>query len=141
MPLHQYDPNNVTVVFGGALIDGFADGSFVNVEYNNDLFSLSVGADGEASRSKSNDRSARVTVTLMPGSTGNLILNAAIRLDEATNGGVVPLLVTDLSTGTTFAAEGCWVTKDPGSDFQTEAQTVEWVLETDRMIANHGAAA
>lgn len=138
--LHQYDPAEVHFVFGGVLIDGYADGSFLNVEFNVDLFTLLVGADGCATRSKSNNRSARITCMLMPGSTGNLKLNAALAADKAGGLGVLPALLTDLSTGTTFATEGMWVVKDPGYDFQTEAQPKEWVLETDNLESLHGAA-
>src|SRR3990172_2093317 len=96
--MHQFDPANVKFVFGGALITGYAEGSFVTIEYNEDSFKLLGGADGEATRSKSNNRSAQVTLRLMPGSSGNLILGAAQTADQAAGLGVLPLVITDLST-------------------------------------------
>ncbi len=140
MTLHQYDPKQVSLIFGGSLITGFAPDSFINVEYNVDLFSLLVGADGEGSRSKSNNNSARVTVTLMPGSVGNALLNVAFQADKAGGAGAAPLAITDPSTGTLFASEGAWVVRDPGKDFQGEAQPMEWILETDNMQSFYGAA-
>ncbi len=140
MGLHQYDPKQVSLIFGGALITGFAEGSFINIEYNNDLFTLAVGSDGEATRSKSNNNSARVTVTLMPGSVGNALLNTAFQADKAGGAGALPLAITDRSTGSSFAAEGAWVVKDPGKDFQTEGQPMEWMLETDNLQSVYGAA-
>lgn len=140
MTLHQYDPKEVSLIFGGALITGYAEGSFINVEYNGDLFTLQVGTDGEATRSKSNNNSARVTVTLMPGATGNALLNAAFQADKAGGAGAVPLAITDPSTASVFGAEGAWVTKDPGRDFQTEGQPIEWVIETDNLQSFYGAA-
>lgn len=136
--MHQYDPKKVHAIYGGAIITGYADGSFLRIEYNEDFFNLLVGADGEATRSKSNNRSAIITMTLMPGSSGNAILGAAAKADDAAGAGVLPLVITDLSTGTTFAAESAWVKKDPGYDFQKEAQAKEWTLETDNLTSIHG---
>ena len=140
MGLHQYDPKEVTLIFGGALITGYAEGSFINVEYNGDLFTLQVGSDGEGTRSKSNNSSARITVTLMSGSIGNLLLNAALQADKAGGAGALPLALTDLSTGTSFVAEGAWVVRDPGRDFQTEGQPTEWILEAHELVSAYGAA-
>ena len=140
MTLHQYDPKGVTLVFGGALITGFAEGTFINVEYNNDQFALAVGSDGEATRSKSNNNSARITVTLMGGAVGNALLNIPFQADKAGGLGVVPLAINDASTLTSFAAEGAWIVKDPGKDFQTEGQPMEWIIETDNLLSVYGAA-
>lgn len=137
---HQYDPKQVSLILGGALITGFAEGSFINIEYNADLFTLSVGSDGESTRSKSNNNSARITVTLMSGAVGNALLNVAFQADKAAGAGAVPLAITDPSTGTLFASEGAWVVKDPGKDFQTEGQPMEWIIETDNLQSFYGAA-
>lgn len=140
MGFHAYDPKNVKLVFGPVLVEGFAEGSFVNVEYNADFFTLQVGSDGESSRSKSNNNSARLTVQLMPGAAANIGLGAALAADKAIGAGVFPLALTDLSTGSTFIAENAWVVRDPGYDYQTEAQPREWVFETDNLQSVYGAA-
>lgn len=140
MGFHAYDPKNVKLVFGAVLVEGFAEGSMINVEYNGDLFTLQVGSDGESSRSKTNNNSARLTIQLMPGAAANIGLGAALSADKAAGAGIFPLQLTDLSTGTTFIAENAWVVRDPGYDFQTEAQPREWILETDNLEAIYGAA-
>ena len=76
----------------------------------------------------------------MPGAVGNSIFNAALRADEAGGAGPLPLVLTDLSTATSFVSEGAWVVRDPGYDFQTEAQPKEWLLENDRLVPFHGSA-
>ena len=140
MTKHQYDPAQVKMTFGGAIIEGYAEGSFINVQYNADLFALTVGSDGEATRSKSNNKSARVTVTLMPGALANAILGGFQKADDAGGVGVLPLSITDLSTGSSFIAEGAWIVKPPDYDFQTEAQPREWIIETDNLLQLVGAA-
>lgn len=136
----NYDPKRVKFIFGGVLIQGFADGSFISIEHNADLFSLAVGADGEGVRSKSNNRSARITLRLNRGSSSNVALQAALTLDRNTLAGSLPLAITDLSNGTVHAAEGAWVVRDPNHDYQAEAQAIEWVLETDRLEQLTGAS-
>lgn len=139
--MHSYDPKNVKLVFGPVLVEGFAEGSFVNVEYNEDQFTLQVGSDGESSRSKRNNNSARLTVQLMPGAAANAALSAILSADKAAGAGIFPVALTDLSTGTTFAGANAWLVRDPGYDFQTEAQPREWIIETDNLESFYGAAA
>lgn len=137
--MYTFDPKNVDLIYGGAKIDGYADGTFVQVEYNSDRYALQMGSDGLGARAKSNDKSAKITITLMPNSVGNKILDAAAKLDDAANAGALPLALTDLSTGDLFISSGAWVMKDPGREFAKEIQPVEWVLETDKLSSVHGA--
>ena len=57
MAVSTYNPDEVAIVFAGIPISGFADGTFLSVEQNEDSFTMQVGTDGEACRSKSNNRS------------------------------------------------------------------------------------
>lgn len=135
-----FDPKNVNLIYGGARIDGYADGTFIKVEYNDDRYKLTMGADGLGARSRSNDKSAKITITLMPNSIGNKILDAAAKLDDASNAGSLPLALTDLANGDLFISPGAWVMKDPGREIAKETQPIEWVLETDSLSSAHGAA-
>lgn len=141
MALHQYDPDKVTLVYGGSLIKGYAPQSFINVTYNAQLFTLLVGSDGEGSRSKSNNSSALIEIRLMPGSLGNLLLNGFFQADKISGASALPLVITDPSTLSVFAAESAWVRQDPGYDFQQDAQPRVWQLEAHRLTSFYGAAA
>ncbi|MBI4815179.1 MAG: DUF3277 family protein [Deltaproteobacteria bacterium] len=140
MTLHKYDPKDVKVTFGPALIMGFGPDTFVSIEYSNDAFAMAVGADGEVVRSKSNDQSAVVTLTLMAGSSGNAVLSAALNADVAEGLGVFPLAIVDLSTGTTHFGKEAWVVKDPKTDYAKESQPKEWRLAVAKMQSGHGVA-
>ena len=135
--MYTLDPKNILFLYAGAIIEGFADGSFVKVEYNTDAMNLSVGADGVGARGKSNNRSAKITLRLMPNSPSVLVMKGAIKLDESSlSAGSLPLTIVDsaLTPPESFTALGAWVMKDPGRDFQTTIQGVEYVLETDELI-------
>ncbi len=135
MALHTYDPSQVTIIFAGVPVSGFGEGTFVSVERNEDSFALQVGADGEATRAKSNNRSGTVTVTLIQSSIVNDAFSALVALDENSPGGdgIGPLLIKDLSGRTLVAAETAWIRKPATVEFAREATEREWVIETDRL--------
>lgn len=134
--LKTYDAAQVAMLFGAIIITGgLADGTFVRVEQNSDAFMLKVGADGSGVRAKSNDKSAKITFTLLQSSDANLLLSAQHNLDIASpNGaGIAPLMVKDLSGQSLHAAAHAWISKMANSDFAREASTREWTIETDNI--------
>ena len=134
MALKTYDAKQVSIIVGGAIISGYADGSFVRVERNADQFSLVMGADGEATRSKSNNKSGRFTFTLQQSSDSNAILAGFAALDELSNNGIIPVLVKDNSGNSLHTAAQAWCVKYPSSEYAKESGTKEWVFETDELI-------
>ena len=128
------------MVLSGIPISGLADGTFVSVVFNEDAYALTIGSDGEGTRSKTNNRSGRVTFTLMQSSESNDLLSALHNLDLNTpNGdGIGPLLVKDNSGRTLVTAASAWVVKHPDAEFGREAATREWIVETEELLAQHG---
>ena len=140
MGVKNLDPKQVSIAFGPVLISGFADGTYVSVERNEDSFSLMVGADGEAARSKSNNLSGRVTVTLMQTSASNALLSAIAQVDERSSAGdgINPLLVKDNNGLDLYTAETAWIVKPATGSHGREAETREWVFETNELISFSG---
>lgn len=135
MALKTYNPAEVTIVFAGIPISGYAEGTFVSIERNEDSFALQVGADSNATRAKSNNFSGRVTLTLIQSSASNDALSAQLSLDEQDDGaGIGSLLIKDLSGRTVVEAEQAWLTKPATTEFGREASEREWVIETDKLI-------
>jgi len=141
MGVKTYDASQVAMLFGPIEItDGLADGTFVSVEQNEDSFALTVGADGEACRSKTNNKSGRVTFTVLQSSLANDLLSAAHNLDVASpNGdGIAPLMVKDNSGRTIVAAEKAWIVRQPTTEFAREVSSREWIIETDALNSQVG---
>lgn len=129
MGVKTFDPKQVQVIIGGNQITGFADGEFVNVERDEDTFTKVVGADGEVSRSKSNNRSGTLTLTLLQTSASNDILSAIMIADELSNSGIVPVYIKDtLGTSVLFAGEG-WIMKPPAHANDKEITNREWAIQ------------
>jgi hypothetical protein len=136
----NYDPRNVILMFGGALIDGYAPDTFIEIEFNSPRYATAVGATGKGIRSKRNDKSAVIRISLLPGSPSNLAFQAAMAADDANNSGAKPLKINDLGTGRGWVSAGAWVRQEPGASMQAEAQPQVWELETDELAPSILAA-
>lgn len=133
-----YGPEEVVIAFGAIpIFAGYGDGDFCAIEYDEDSFSLQVGTDGEAARSKSNNRAATITITLMQTADANSLLQAQHNLDINSPGGagIVPLLISDPSGNALYVAEKAWIQKAADVTFGREAQSREWVIRTNNLIA------
>jgi hypothetical protein len=130
---YTFDPKSVSVVLGGKVISGWDDGEFISVERNNDMWALKMGADGVGARAKTNDKSGRVTMTLLQSSPSNDVLSAFAIADEASNAGAVPLLIRDGSGRTLVSALTAWVVKMPAAAFAKEVGNRQWIVESDSL--------
>lgn len=133
-----YDPASIAASFAGVPLAGFADGTFVAVERNNDSFTLMVGAGGEAARSRSRNSSGKVTFTLMATSATNDLLSAIWRADELSGTGVGAFILKDLNGTTLCAANNAWIMKPPKIEFGKEISTREWVIEAESVYMKSG---
>ena len=132
MAVKEYDSASVFVSVGGVPISGFAADSKVTIVRNNDAYTLQMGSDGEAARSKSNDKSGRMTIQLLQTSPSNAILSAFALADEVTPGGAVfPFACKDLNGGSLHTAQTGWIVKKPDAEYVVEAGPREWIIETD----------
>ncbi|NLU42208.1 MAG: DUF3277 domain-containing protein [Firmicutes bacterium] len=62
--VRQYDPRDVAVVIDGHTVVGFADGTFIEAEKNEDDVSADVGAQGDVTFVFSADNTGTITMTL-----------------------------------------------------------------------------
>ena len=138
MALDTYDPKAVAMVFDGQIIDGFADGTFVEVERNSDTWTLQMGADGDATRSKSNDRSGQIRFTLRQNAPANAVLSAAAQRDELNNTGLTSSTVVDANSGDIHSAPTSWVKKPAAAPYAKEAGDRQWIVETDELDTTFG---
>ena len=125
-----YDPKQFLVIMGGVPINGFADGTFISIERDEDTFTKTVGADGCVTRSKTNNKAATVTITLLQTSPSNDYLSGLHKLDEEANLGVVDILVKDLNGTTFFYSAVSWVQKPASIENAKEIGEREWTIAT-----------
>jgi hypothetical protein len=133
-----YNPLLVIVTWNGVPIVGFQDGSMVEVEYNQDAFSLHVGTQGDYLRVMSCDHSGKLTVHLMQSSPTNDALSTFANLDRTLGSVVGPFTITDLNGTTTVISPQTWIMKMPKVEFGKEATGRDWVFESGNIVENVG---
>ena len=117
MAVRTYDPKQVIITVGGVPMSGFSDGTFLEIDRNEPTWNMVVGADGLVTRGKTNNFSGTMTLTLKQSSPSNDVLSGFMAIDEASNAGVFPILVKDLSGNSIYFAGQAWVTQYANSTF------------------------
>ena len=138
MQFATYDPAQVQIIIGGNPITGFADGTFVNIEFDEQQWNKVTGADGLTSRAKTNNYAGNVTITLLSTSSGNDVLNALWKRDRRDNSGAVPLIVKDSSGRTVWSAQHAWVQQIPSQGFGKETEERAWTIATAALLGDVG---
>ena len=138
MAFVTYDVNRVAVIVGGIPMEGFADGTRVTVEFDEEQFTKITGTDGLTTRSKTNNYAGKVRITLQQTSRSNDVLSGLWNADRVNASGVVPVLVKDDSGRTFWTSEHAWVEKMPDQEFGKESSDREWVLETGKLVGIAG---
>jgi len=134
----DYDPKKVIITFGGVPLAGFADGTFVSISANDsDGFKKQVGADGEVVRSKSNDNTHGVEVTLLQSSLSNNYLSGIRATDKITGKAKLPLSITDLNGLSLHFWPQAWIKGDPDWDYGKEASERKWSFDTGQEAADN----
>jgi len=128
--IKNYDPSRVSVSWGPINITGFAEGTFVEAERDEDGFTKYVGSQGEVCRTRNLNKSGKVTVTLMATSPINDLIDLYASVDEDLGlGGVWPLRINDFNGYLRVSATEAWVMKKPKAERAKEAGTVVWVFD------------
>lgn len=129
-----YDPKDMIIIFRGAQISGFADGTFLNIVPGGQRYTKAVGADGEVARSKSNDNTHEVTLTLMATSQSNDTLSVALLADKLFNAGAGPLQIIDKNGTTLYFWDIAWVRQPPDIEGSKEISERAWTLDTGQVV-------
>ena len=134
MALRSFDPKELTVVFGEYIIRGFAE-EMVTIARDNPMFEMVVGADGEATRVKSNDRSGTITFTLQQSSPSNDELSTIALMDETANAGLRPLYIKDAMGSSLFTAASAYIEQIPEAAYGKSLNDRTWTIKTDSLVA------
>lgn len=133
MSVKTLDPKEISIIVGAHIVKGYADGTFVQVERDEDAFSFAGGADGLGTRVKNANRSGTITITLQQTSESNEFLSAQAIADQETGRGELPVFIKDSSGKDLHFAETAWIQKMPSASYSKEVENREWVLRTDNL--------
>lgn len=131
-----YDLDQVSVNLAGIpFVGGWGEGGSISITFNSELFVNTVGRTGEVVRSKTNDKSAVVSLTFLQTSAHNSRLGALSLLDQnLPNGaGIGPFICRDRTNGDEYFAAKAWIQKLPDPEFGQEATDREWQIFCERL--------
>lgn len=118
-----YDPKKVTVMYGGMVVTGFAEGSMVKCEKNEDNNTPHVGVLGEVSRALNADNTGKITISLAGTSPWIGIFARKAAANE-----LEPCNVIDMNDyGVNVGGSECWIVKAPDINIgkEVEEQDIE----------------
>lgn len=110
-------------------MSGYADGTFLEITADNQQFTKVTGADGYTTRVKSNNYGGVMTLTLAQSSPSNDALSIILNADRATNAGVVPILIKDMSGTTVMFSAAGWIQQFPDVTYGNEMNNRAWAIE------------
>lgn len=124
--LTNYAPSDVTISFLDLIIGGYAEGTFIEIEMNEDGFLSYVGSTGEVCHTRNHNRTAKITLTLMQTAPTNDALSAIAAADHAVGVSYGPFSAVDANGETLCFAAECRISKFPKFERGKEAGTVVW---------------
>lgn len=140
---YQYDPERVIVTWSPVgFIQGFMDGTFIKVEFDEDGVMKTVGGQGAVTATINANRAGKFTFTLVQGSPINDLLSAVAAQNRAPGAALITgaILVKDLNGTTLCSAAEAWVTKVAASEFGKEVTAREWQIDCAKLLMNTGGS-
>lgn len=131
--MRTYSPKKVSVSFNGSILTGFAKGTFIEADQNEDSFTPDVGSDGEIARVAVADESGTIKITLQQTSASNDILSAFLRQDRLTNLGTGALFIKDASGRTLLNLAEAWIRKPATVSLSDGTTGREWIFDTGKI--------
>lgn len=131
--LRTYDPKEVSFIYAGSIIEGYADGTFLSIERNEDSATYQRASQGGGTRTLSNDKSGRFTITLQQTSPSNSTFNTQVQAMELSGGGIASALLKDNSGSDLASGAKSWVVKPSNMEYGNDLSNREWILETDNL--------
>lgn len=132
MSLYTYDSKKFAFLFGGVPATGKADGDFIQLELDEDDWSVTRGADGNVVRSNNQNVIATCTLMLQQTSPYNDFLSGIALVDKATGQGVKPVIVKDILGSTKIFSGQAFISKRPAVNRAIEQTNNEWQFKIIR---------
>lgn len=138
--LFNYSPEAVTALIAGFIpIEGYVDGTFINITKDVLPFTAVRTPDGTVARVYNSDQTYTIECTLHNGSESNELLTKLWQLDEISGGkGKFQFMVKDNSGSDLFFSVTTWIEQIPPLIKSTGVDSRTWVLRSSGASINIG---
>jgi len=134
-----YDPTEVTVIFGGTILTGFAEGDdSISVEPDTDRVTKKTGMKGHTTLNISANRGGKVVLKFQRTALANQVMQDALNEIVNGEGGIYPLLVKDNNGNDLHKAESSWVMNQSPASYGAESGDTEWTIDSANLFMNLG---
>ena len=131
---YTFDPCQISVIFNGAIICGFADNDFVEISYDvENMFSDHCSIDGQVTRIKNNDKRGTVVLKLNSTSSSNKVLSTMAQVDQKTQTAAGAILIKDQKGETVVTGANCWIAGWPKATIGKEIAVREWRIRVAQL--------
>jgi hypothetical protein len=140
-PTHRnYDPNLVYVSFKGVILTGWLDGTFVQIQRDEDAYSLEAGVGGDTAFVKNHRRTGVITITLMQTAPSNDTLAGFVNDDEIFSSGEGEIFVKDGNGNTLAEDPSARIAKMADVSYAKGIEGREWRFLCPRLFLNTGSS-
>jgi hypothetical protein len=127
-----YNVKKIMCTWGPHTMEGWFDGTFLEVEADEDGTVKHVGADGRATVALSCNKGAQITITLAQSSASNDFLSDNMPDSDKNSLPCYEFQAKDLNGNSVVHAEVCWIKKVAKVEYGEEVLARKWMLDTER---------
>lgn len=131
-----YDPKRVIIQFDGEDVYGFADGTMVTVERNEELFNNMVGSTGEVARAVNRNDTATITIRMQHVSPFIAKIKEWAAADIAP---IVNFSVIDPASYDDLLVAQCWLQTDASHEWGNEVGDREYQFFAVNLVDDLGS--
>ena len=128
MSLKSYNLKSVVCSFGPVVFSGFAEDDAITLTPESEIFTSKVGADGQTTRSRSNNDNYKATIRFMATSTARVSLQEQTLRNAALSQVTYPFYLSSPDTGEIYSSSQAYVEKLPDASFGREASEREYTI-------------
>lgn len=135
----SYCPDIVDVLVAGFIkVDGFVDGTFVQIDKDEMPYSSIRMPDGTVARKYNNSQTYTITITLHSAADANNLFTKLWQIDELTQKGKFPILVKDQSGSDLLFSTESWIEGIPSLTKSNAIDSRVWVIKSAYAVINVG---
>jgi len=135
----SYCPDIVDVLVAGFIkVDGFVDGTFVQIDKDEMPYSSIRMPDGTVSRKYNNSQTYTITITIHSAAEANNLFTKLWQIDELTQKGKFPLMVKDQSGSDLLFSTESWIEGIPSLTKSNAIDSRVWVIKSAYAVINIG---
>lgn len=137
MEVLTYVPSNVSLIFSGYQLRGW---DTIKLQRNSPSFKQIRGIRGKNTRTKINDTSATITISVPQTELAHEVFSKILEADIQTGNVRLEIALTDLTGSSLFASTTAYIVGYPTITYSSDIEMYEWTFSCEDSYMYVGAA-